>query len=113
MHELTICESLFRILARERKARGFDRVHRLKLVIGRFSCLDPESLRYAFDVTSRQTFAEGALLEIEQPPGLSKCLDCGAQVEVESRLSACPQCGGYNLDPVGGDEMQLVELEVA
>ncbi|MEI2387781.1 hydrogenase maturation nickel metallochaperone HypA [Breoghania sp. JC706] len=113
MHELTICDSLFRILSRERKARGFDQVRRLKLSIGRFSCLDPESLRYAFDVTSRQTFAEGALLEIEQPQGIAKCLECGAEVSVESRLSSCPQCGGYSLDPIGGDEMQLVELEVA
>ena len=113
MHELTICDSLFRILAREREARGFDRVHRLKLAIGHFSCLDPESLRYAFDVTSRQTFAEGARLEIEQPPGEAVCQECGARVEVESRLAACPQCGSYGLAPIGGDEMQLVELEVA
>ncbi|MDJ0931243.1 hydrogenase maturation nickel metallochaperone HypA [Breoghania sp.] len=113
MHELTICDSLFRILAREREARGFDRVHRLKLSVEHFSCLDPESLRYAFTVTSRQTFADGALLEIEQPPGQAICQDCGAEVEVESHVSACPKCGGHSLAPVGGDEMQLIELEVA
>ncbi len=112
MHELTICDALFRMIAGERETRGFNRVRRVKLSIGRFSCLDPEALRYAFDISSRGTFLEKAMLEIEQPLGVAHCLDCGAEVRVEGRLSPCPKCGGERLDAVGGDEMQLIEMEV-
>ncbi len=112
MHELTVCDSLFRMIAKERQKRGFNRVCRVKLSIGRFSCLDPDALRYAFEISSRETFLEDARLEIEQPLGEARCTDCGAEVKVESHLSPCPRCGGESLIPTGGDEMKLIELEV-
>ncbi|TBW40334.1 hydrogenase maturation nickel metallochaperone HypA [Siculibacillus lacustris] len=113
MHELTLCDSLIEILAQERATRRFASVRRLRLEIGRFGCIDPEALAYAFDVSTRGTFLDGALLEIERPAGRAHCLDCGADVEVETRLDACPACGGERLSPTGGDEMRLIEMEVA
>ncbi|EJW09924.1 [NiFe] hydrogenase nickel incorporation protein HypA [Rhodovulum sp. PH10] len=112
MHELTICANLIELLDGERRRRGFRTVKRLRLEIGRFSCLDPEALRFAFEISSRDTFLHAAALEIERPPGRATCLDCGAAVEVESRLDACPHCGGVRLDPTGGDRMRLIEMEV-
>lgn len=112
MHELTICENLIAMLAAERRKRGFHAVTRLRLEIGRLSCLDPEALRYAFDISVRDTFLHGATLEIERPGGRATCLDCGAAVEVDTRLDACPRCGGARLDPTGGDQMRLIEMEI-
>lgn len=113
MHELTICESLFKLVERERTARHFSRVRRVRVEIGHFSCLDPEALRYAFDILSRETLLEGATLDIDQPPGRATCLDCGADVELETRLSDCPSCGGSRLQPTGGDQMRFIEMEVS
>lgn len=113
MHELTICESLLRTVEAERKRRGFRRVHLIRLSIGRFSCLDPDALLYAFRIVSRDTCMEGAALRIERPPGVARCLDCLTDVTLDSRLGACPLCRGERLQPVGGDEMQFVEMEVA
>jgi len=113
VHELTICQSLFALLRQEQAARRFSRLTRVRLEIGQFSALDPEALRYAFAVLCRGTFAEGATLEIDQPPGRATCLDCGADVTLESRLTDCPSCGGDRLRPTGGDQLQLVEMEVS
>lgn len=112
MHELTICQALIEQIARQRDTRGFNRVCRVRLEIGRFSCLDPEALRYAFDIIGRETFMENAVLEIQQPPGMATCLECGAEVEIQSRLDNCPQCGASRLAPKGGDTMRFVEMEV-
>jgi hydrogenase nickel incorporation protein HypA/HybF len=113
MHELTICESLFKLVHQQQTTRHFARVLRVRLEIGHFSCLDPEALRYAFEVLSRETFLEGAILEIDQPPGRVLCLDCGAGVETETRVSDCPSCGGNRLRPTGGDQMRFIEMEVS
>ncbi|MGQ9371035.1 hydrogenase maturation nickel metallochaperone HypA [Azospirillum sp. ST 5-10] len=113
MHELTICQALLDRIAEERAARAFHRVVRVRVEVGRFGCLEPDSLRFAFDVISRDTFMQGAVLEIDEPPGRAVCLDCGAAVEVDSRLAACPVCQGLRLDPTGGDSLRFIEMEVA
>ncbi|CAH2605554.1 Hydrogenase maturation factor HypA (plasmid) [Rhodovastum atsumiense] len=112
MHELTICERLIGLLDEERRRRGFTKVKRLRLEIGQLSCLDPEALRFAFDVSSRETFLAEARLEIDQPPGQASCLDCGAEATISTHLDTCPACGSTRLDVVGGMQMRLVEMEV-
>jgi len=112
MHEMTICESIIGQLEDERLRRGFGTVKRLRLEIGMLSCLDPEALRYAFEISTRETFLDGMTLEIDRPPGQAKCLDCGAEAEISSRLDSCPACGGSHLDASGGAQMRLIEMEI-
>ncbi len=112
MHEMTICESIIGQLEDERILRGFDTVKRVRLEIGMLSCLDPDALRYAFEISTRDTFLEGAVLEIDRPPGQAKCLDCGAETQVSNRLDTCPVCGGAHLDASGGSQMRLIEMEI-
>ncbi|ABD90101.1 hydrogenase nickel insertion protein HypA [Rhodopseudomonas palustris BisB18] len=112
MHEMTICEAIVSQLEDERRRRGFDMVKRLRLEIGLLSCLDPDALRYAFEITTRETFLDGVILEIDRPPGQAKCLDCGAEAAVSSRTDVCPSCGSARLDAAGGTQMRLVEMEI-
>jgi len=112
MHELTICERLISLLEQERHHRGFATVKRLRLEIGQLSCLDPEALRFAFEVSTRESFLANATLEIDRPPGEAVCMDCGAKVTVSSHLDACPACGSARLDASGGDQMRLIEMEI-
>jgi hydrogenase nickel incorporation protein HypA/HybF len=112
MHELSLCESILQILEEESRRQAFSRVKRVRLEIGRLSGADPEAMRFGFDVVCRGSLAEGAELEILRLPGLAWCLPCGHQVEVEQRFDACPHCGSYQLQVVGGDQMQIKDLEV-
>jgi len=112
MHELTVCEAILDILDEEKRVRRFSALRRLKLEIGRLSCVDADALVYAFEVTTRGSWLEGATIEVVRPPGLVKCLDCGADVEIEDRLADCPRCGGSRFEPIGGDQMRLVEMEI-
>jgi hydrogenase nickel incorporation protein HypA/HybF len=112
MHELTLCEAILDILDEEKRRRRFSSLRRLKLEIGRFGCVDPDAIVYAFDVTTRGSWLEGVAVEVVRPPGRAKCLDCGEEVEVADRLADCPRCGGSRLLPIGGDQMRLVEMEI-
>jgi len=112
MHELTLCEALLDILDDEKRRRGFARLKRIKLEIGRFSCVDADALTYAFEITTRGTWLDGVTVDVDRPPGFVECLDCGAKAQVDDRLAACPQCHGQRLQPIGGDEMKIVEIEI-
>lgn len=113
MHEMSLCEGILATLQEQARLHGFDRVRRVRLEIGRLACVEPEALRFGFDVVMRGSLAEGAALEIERPPGRAHCFDCGASVEIADRLAPCPACGGGRLSPTGGDEMRIRDLEVA
>ena len=69
MHEIALCQSLLEQAMKARDANPFNRVVRVSLSVGRTSRVQPDALRHAFDLLSRDTFLEGAELRIDQPPG--------------------------------------------
>lgn len=66
MHELGITRNIVAIVSE--RASG-QRVIRVRLTIGRLSAIMPDAIRFCFDVCAHNTPLEGALLEIDQPPG--------------------------------------------
>lgn len=69
MHEIALCQSLLEQAMKARDANPFNRVVRVSLSVGQSSRVQPDALRHAFDLLSRETFLEGAELRIERPPG--------------------------------------------
>jgi hydrogenase nickel incorporation protein HypA/HybF len=112
MHEMSLCESILQIMEDEAQRQGYERVIRVRLEIGRLSGVEIEALRFAFDAVTRDSLADGAALQIMELPGRAWCLPCGCEVEVQQRFDACPRCGSHQLQVVGGDEMQIKDLEV-
>jgi len=76
MHELSLTVSLLDIVEDYASKHGFQRVKALKLSFGRLSCLDPQALKFAFDVQSAGTRAEGAVLNFDVLPVRMNCLTC-------------------------------------
>lgn len=113
MHEMSLCESLLDLLKSEAETSHFDRVTRITLEIGPLSSVEPEALRFGFDVVMRGTLADGAKLDIVMPPAQARCLACFELVTVTSRLDPCPRCGGTELQISGGDALRIKELEVS
>jgi hydrogenase nickel incorporation protein HypA/HybF len=83
------------------------------LEIGALSCVSREALEFCFAAVARGTLAEGAGLEVVELLGRAWCPDRHIAVAIRERHDACPQCGGYQLCTVQGDEMRIKELEVA
>jgi hydrogenase nickel incorporation protein HypA/HybF len=74
--------------------------------------VEVDALRFCLDVVARGTLAEAARLEIVATEGRGFCLQCGKPVAVAARYDACPECGSYQVQVTGGDEMRVKELEV-
>lgn len=112
MHEMSLCESVMQILEQTAEQQGFSRVKTVWLEIGELSGVEVEAMRFSFEVIRRNTLADQAALEIINVPGSAWCLPCGKNVRIAQRFDACPDCGSYQLQVNGGDEMRIKELEV-
>ncbi|MEJ2423859.1 MAG: hydrogenase maturation nickel metallochaperone HypA [Candidatus Thiodiazotropha sp.] len=112
MHEMSLCESVIQILQDNAVSQGFKRVKTVWLEIGELSGVEVEAMRFGFEVVSRGTLADQAALEIIESPGTAWCMQCGKSVRVRQRFDACPECGSYQLQINGGEEMRIKELEV-
>ncbi|KAA0684182.1 hydrogenase maturation nickel metallochaperone HypA [Roseomonas genomospecies 6] len=112
MHELALSQGIIDVIRDQAAAQGFTRVKTVRLVIGALSHVEPEAIAFGFDAVSRGTIAEGAVLDIERPPGQAFCLSCEKPVPLPERSDPCPDCGGHQLVVTGGEEMRVKELEV-
>jgi hydrogenase nickel incorporation protein HypA/HybF len=111
MHEMSLVEGMREILEDQARAHSVDRITRVRVEIGRFAGVEKPALEFAWDVVMRGSKAEGAELIMLDLPGRAMCFDCAHEVEIDDRLSPCPDCGGGKLLPTGGDEMRIKDLE--
>ncbi len=112
MHEMSLCESLIGVIEDQASVHDYKRVRTVFLEIGSLACVEPEALRFSFDLVTRGTLAEGAALEIIKVTPQAWCFACGRTVTVQQRFNPCPDCGGYRLRLTGGDSLQIKQLEV-
>lgn len=115
MHEFSICESIVRAVLEELQRHGGpDRVRLVsaRIVVGRLRQIVPETLRFAYEVFTRETAAAGSALEIRTVPATAECRACGWKGEISGAAFVCESCGGVDLDARGGTELHLESLEV-
>jgi hydrogenase nickel incorporation protein HypA/HybF len=112
MHEMSLCEGVLQVLEEHARSQGFHRVKRVWLEIGALAGVDAQAMRFGFDAVMKGTLAQGARLEIIDLPGEAWCMPCRKSVSVQARFDPCPECGSYQLQVTGGDEMRIKELEV-
>ncbi len=112
MHEMSLCEGVLQVLQTEAKRQGFNKVKTVWLEIGDLSSVEPDAMRFSFDVVMQNSLAQDALLEIIHLPGVAWCMQCAKNVAAKKRYAACPDCGSYQLQIVSGDAMRIKELEV-
>lgn len=112
MHELSLAESLIDLIEDEARRSGFTRVRTVRLEIGTLAGVEPDALRFGFEVAAQNTCAEGAQLDILAPPGEAWCFQCERTVEIAAYHDGCPHCASHRLQVTQGTQFQLKELEV-
>lgn len=114
MHELSVCQALLEQVEREVSAAGLSGpVIRLSLSIGRLSGVHVHALRFAFEVLSAGTLAEGAELDIAEPRAVCDCRTCGQAREIEELSGTCAACGSTDVVIREGRELRLESIELA
>ena len=112
MHEMALTTRMLELIEAQALQSGFRRVARVILEIGRLSGVEPEAIRFAFDVVTRDSVAEGAELVIEATPGRARCPACGAEAAVQACYDPCAACGGFPQEILAGRDLRLLALDV-
>ncbi|HEX5783111.1 MAG TPA: hydrogenase maturation nickel metallochaperone HypA [Burkholderiaceae bacterium] len=113
MHEASLAGGVLQLVEQAAARDPFTRVLSLRLEAGQLSGVDSQALRFSLEALAPGTLLEGARIDIDEPPGQAWCLPCGTQVALPQRGMACPQCGGHQLQPTGGTELRVVDLQVS
>jgi hydrogenase nickel incorporation protein HypA/HybF len=112
MHEMSLAEGIIELVEDTARRENAARVGLVVLEIGRLSSVEPDALRFCFDVVTRGGIADGAALEIVDMPGLGWCMPCGTTVSMNELYGACPVCGSHQVQPTGGTEMRVREIAI-
>ena len=112
MHELSLLENVRKILENHALKQNFSRVIKVTLEIGKLSCVEPDALRFGFDVVMQGSLAENAELIISELKGLGHCQQCGQQIKMETLYDPCVYCGSPFVKVIQGAEMKIKDLIV-
>jgi hydrogenase nickel incorporation protein HypA/HybF len=111
MHELSIAQSMLEVIESNVTENGYTRCTAVTVRAGLLSAVDEEALRFAFETLSEQTAHSGSTLSVERTFPTAKC-DCGCSFKVTEMMYACPDCGAVTAALSGGDELEVIKLEV-
>ena len=114
MHEMGIAQQIVSIVRDATPAElGEVPVERVHLRVGTLAAVVPESLRFCFEVITRDTPLAGAALVIEEVPVVARCLACGAQVQIDAPPFVCAECQAARLEFLSGRELLVQSIELA
>lgn len=89
-------------------------ISHVHLIVGQFTCVEPASLQFAFEVQTRHTFLEGATLVIQETPLIAFCHRCQQDYRPEIGIQyACPNCRSPMEDIRSGRELKIDRIEYA
>ncbi|MGO9171407.1 MAG: hydrogenase maturation nickel metallochaperone HypA [Rhodomicrobium sp.] len=112
MHEMSLCQSVLQMLEEQAAVHSYTRVKAVWLEIGPLAGVEPEAMMFCFDAVTRGTLAENARFEIVHTQAKAWCMGCSKSVDITNRFDSCPDCGSYQLQITGGDELRIKQMEV-
>jgi hydrogenase nickel incorporation protein HypA/HybF len=112
MHEMSLAEGVLQLVEDTARRESANRVKLVVLEIGRLSSVEPEAIRFCFEAVTHGSIAQGAALEIIAVPGAGWCMPCAETVAMSELYGACPKCGSHQVQPTGGTEMRVKEIEL-
>lgn len=112
MHELSVTESILKIVRDSAQKNQATSVTDITLTIGSFSSIVDDSVQFYWDFVSQGTICANAKLHFNRVMATLKCLDCGTTYSLIEELTPCPSCSGINITILHGEEFQVDHIEI-
>jgi hydrogenase nickel incorporation protein HypA/HybF len=121
VHEFSKTMEIVEVALKEAKKRNAKRVLEVRVQIGELTFLQPEQVRFSFNVLAQGTIMEGAKLRLEKGKAHVRCESCG----YEGKLNyvdrpefhyilpslECPKCKGI-VEIVHGRECVIKAIRI-
>lgn len=113
MHEVSLASGIIEIAGKAAQEAGGGKVRTIRVQVGALTCVDGESLRFAFGVLSQGTGMAGAALEIEAVPVTVQCGQCGSAGPPDDPLvHVCPRCGAPGAKLLTGRDITVRSIDL-
>jgi hydrogenase nickel incorporation protein HypA/HybF len=113
MHELSIALSMLDEIEEQVERHGGGTVEAIHVRLGVLSGVDPQALRFAYEMACEGTPFAGSRLEIESVPLLVCCPQCGSRHTPSPQNICCPRCVTPEQKILEGRELEVRALEIA
>ncbi|MEM3586184.1 MAG: hydrogenase maturation nickel metallochaperone HypA [Candidatus Jordarchaeaceae archaeon] len=125
MHELSTAVSIIETVTRVAEANNVKKVLEINVEIGQFTFVNPEQLKFLFEIASNNTPLKNSKLNVQIVPGKLRCNDCGYSgnaISEEDQKKAhllslvefgakCPVCNSNNTEIIGGRELNIKNIK--
>ena len=111
MHELALSQSIVDLVVECARKEGVHAVTRVVVEVGVAAGVEPDALRFCFDIIAAETLVQGAELAIETITLQARCRKCACEFEPARLVSCCPHCGCYAPDLLRGRELRVKSFD--
>jgi len=112
MHELSVTESILEISLRHASKANAKRITNLYLVIGQLASIIDDSVQFYWDIVSKGTIADGAILHFRRLPATLACKECNHQYAPGADSFSCPNCKSDRVKVISGEEFYMEAIDV-
>ncbi len=113
MHEMGIAMEIIKIaMASIPPDLKNGRVERVNLKVGKLTAIVPDSLRFCFDIVSKDTPLCDATIHIEEIPIVVRCSHCNDEYPIDEAIFTCRTCHSGAVSIVSGRELDIHSIEM-
>jgi hydrogenase nickel incorporation protein HypA/HybF len=109
MHELSVSSAIVDTVVRHAAGR---RVTAVDVRLGHLRQVVPTSLAFYFELVSRETVCDGAVLRQEVVPARLRCRGCAHEWEIDMPHFRCPACESADVKIETGEELEVASIDV-
>ena len=114
MHEMGVAQQLVQIVLDSIPGDIENpKVEKVNLKIGKLAAVVESSLTFCFEIITKDTALEKAVLNIDFIPVTVHCKSCGRKREVEEPVFQCPFCENGEIELLAGREIEIISIELA
>lgn len=113
MHEVDMTKALIQTVREWARSQPENpEIKTIHLTVGKFTCVEPASLKFAFSVQTKNTDLDGVNLTVHETPLIGFCHRCQREYQPEFGLKyACPDCHSPLEDIRSGRELKIDRIE--
>lgn len=109
MHELALCSAIANTVVEHAAGRA---VHKVRIRIGAYRQVVPDTLAFCWEVHTAGTELEGCRLTLITVPAVVACRTCGEHSTLDSPILLCGSCDGADVRLVAGEEFLIESIDI-
>lgn len=110
MHELSICAAIAETVLKHAAGRPVERV---RLRIGHFKQVVPDTLQFCWRLQTEHGPLRSASLDVTYVPATVHCSDCGSATTLPAPVLVCGSCDSRRVDLRTGEEFLIESIDVS